>query len=200
MPPGQPLVPQQLPTGTAERTRLLLHAVTQGRGTACATCGEGVSSHEVLMSIGTGFRLSPHCLKCLARELGHTPEALCAHLAAWFRHRACYADAWAESTRLEGGEPAALRRGADNQTVDSAAAAGLVMDEPDVSWDAGDLGCGELVMELRLRLREMAPGEVLQVRALDPGAPEDLPAWCALTGHTLVRAQHPQYDIRRKEQ
>lgn len=199
MPPGPPLVPQQLPTSTAERTRLLLHAVTHGRGTACATCGEGVTSHEVLMSIGTGFRMSPRCLRCLAGELGHTPEALCAHLAAWFRHRACYADAWAESTRLEGAEPEALMRGAHLE-ADSAAAAGLVMDEPDARWDAGHMGCGELVMELRLRLREMRPGEVLQVRALDPGAREDLPAWCALTGHALVRAQHPQYDIRRKEQ
>jgi NifU-like protein involved in Fe-S cluster formation/TusA-related sulfurtransferase len=53
-------------------------------------------------------------------------------------------------------------------------------------WDAGDLGCGELVLELRGRLAAM-PGQVLRVIALDPGAPEDIPAWCRLTGHALVR-------------
>ncbi len=51
-------------------------------------------------------------------------------------------------------------------------------------WDAGNLGCGELVLELRGRLTAM-PGQVLRVIALDPGAPEDIPAWCRLTGHKL---------------
>jgi tRNA 2-thiouridine synthesizing protein A len=56
----------------------------------------------------------------------------------------------------------------------------------DETWDAGDLGCGPLVLELRKRLRQM-PGRVLRVRALDPAAPIDLPAWCRLTANELVR-------------
>jgi tRNA 2-thiouridine synthesizing protein A len=67
------------------------------------------------------------------------------------------------------------------------------------TWDAGDMGCGELVMLLRLRLNALPPGSVLRLVARDPGAPEDLPAWCRLTGHRLVRAAHPVYDIQRKE-
>ena len=68
-------------------------------------------------------------------------------------------------------------------------------------WDAGDLGCGELVRELRLspHARIISPGQVLRLVALDPGAPADLPAWCRLTGHTLLAAEHPVYLIRRKE-
>ncbi len=53
-------------------------------------------------------------------------------------------------------------------------------------WDAGDLGCGELVLELRARLLA-APGRVHRVIALDPGAPEDIPSWCRMTGHELVQ-------------
>ena len=53
-------------------------------------------------------------------------------------------------------------------------------------WDAGELGCGELVLDLRDRLRA-APGKILRVVALDPGAPEDIPSWCRMTGHTLVQ-------------
>ncbi len=56
----------------------------------------------------------------------------------------------------------------------------------DAVWDAGELGCGELVLGLRKRLHAM-PGRVLKVVALDPGAPEDLPAWCRMTGHELLR-------------
>jgi tRNA 2-thiouridine synthesizing protein A len=68
-----------------------------------------------------------------------------------------------------------------------------------LEWNAGELGCGELVLELRRRLEAMAPGQVLKLTALDPGAPADLPAWCRMTGHTLVNRQHPVYLIRRKE-
>lgn len=55
----------------------------------------------------------------------------------------------------------------------------------DAEWDAGDLGCGPLVLDLRKRLRTM-PGRVLKLRALDLGAPEDLPAWCRITRNELV--------------
>lgn len=69
----------------------------------------------------------------------------------------------------------------------------------DAEWDAGEMGCGDLVMELRMRLLGMKPGQVLRLVARDPGAPEDLPAWCRLTGHALLGAEHPVYRIRRKE-
>ncbi len=65
-------------------------------------------------------------------------------------------------------------------------------------WDAGDLGCGELVLELRGRLAAMQPGEVLRLVARDPGAPADIPAWCRMTGHVLESSEPPIYHIRRK--
>jgi tRNA 2-thiouridine synthesizing protein A len=65
-------------------------------------------------------------------------------------------------------------------------------------YDAAEMGCGELVLVLRKRLLGLAPGAVLRVRATDPGAPEDLPAWCRLTHHTLLEQRHPFYWIRRR--
>jgi tRNA 2-thiouridine synthesizing protein A len=70
----------------------------------------------------------------------------------------------------------------------------------DGEWDAGDLGCGELLLELRLRLRRLPPGSLFHLVARDPGAKEDLPAWCRLTGHRLAQAAHPSYVIRTKEE
>jgi tRNA 2-thiouridine synthesizing protein A len=70
---------------------------------------------------------------------------------------------------------------------------------PDDEWDAGDMGCGELVMHLRVRLKPMQPGQIFKLIARDPGAREDLPAWCRLTGHRLQYADHPVYLIGRRE-
>ena len=71
------------------------------------------------------------------------------------------------------------------------------MKEPQAVWDAGDMGCGELVLELRMRLQELKSGEVIKLLASDPGAPEDLPAWCKMTGHSLIKTAHPEYWIEK---
>jgi len=61
------------------------------------------------------------------------------------------------------------------------------------------MGCGELVMGLRIRLQPMKPGQILKLTATDAGVPEDLPAWCRLTGHKLFFFHHPEYWIQRRE-
>jgi tRNA 2-thiouridine synthesizing protein A len=65
-------------------------------------------------------------------------------------------------------------------------------------WDAGMMGCGELILELRLRLDRLPPGASLTLIARDPGVPEDLPAWCRMTGHHLREAAPPHFVIERK--
>jgi len=74
-----------------------------------------------------------------------------------------------------------------------------LMTSSEQEWDAGDMGCGDLVLELRARVGSLGPGEVLKLIARDPGAPADVPAWCRLTGHRLVSGHHPVYLIQRKE-
>lgn len=63
----------------------------------------------------------------------------------------------------------------------------LMLAEDD-TWDAGELGCGDLVIGLRKRLRAM-PGKTLKLVARDPGASEDLPSFCRMTGDTLVHVE-----------
>lgn len=65
-------------------------------------------------------------------------------------------------------------------------------------WDAGNMGCGELILELKLRLGPLSPGSTFKLIARDPGVPEDLPAWCRMTGHRLVSAAPPEFLIERK--
>ncbi len=69
----------------------------------------------------------------------------------------------------------------------------------DHEWNAGDMGCGELVLELGMKLKQYESGAVIKLTALDPGAREDIPAWCRMTGHTLIESEHPTYYIRRRQ-
>ncbi len=46
--------------------------------------------------------------------------------------------------------------------------------------------CALLTPAIRARLREMAPGQVLEVRVNDPTARLDIEAWCQLSGNSLL--------------
>ena len=67
--------------------------------------------------------------------------------------------------------------------------------------DGGDRTCVALLIELRARITQLAPGTVIHLIATDPAAPLDLAAWCHLTGHTYlgpVREPHgaPAFALR----
>jgi len=64
-------------------------------------------------------------------------------------------------------------------------------------FDGGDTGCGELLLDLLLFMKKQPAGAVIQVRALDPGAPLEIPAWCRLTRHELLASEHPIYKIQK---
>ena len=72
----------------------------------------------------------------------------------------------------------------------------------DVFYDFEEMSCGDLLMALLKAMRPLPAGTLVEVRALDPGAPIDIPAWCRMTGHALlVRAGGPQnthYLIRKE--
>lgn len=65
-------------------------------------------------------------------------------------------------------------------------------------WDAGETGCGQLIVGLKQRLSVLNPGDVLEVVARDAGAPIDLFVWCRMTGHALLSESHPVYLIQRR--
>ncbi|MFN8499635.1 MAG: sulfurtransferase TusA family protein [Anaerolineae bacterium] len=47
--------------------------------------------------------------------------------------------------------------------------------------------CALLTPAIRARLREMAPGQVLEVRVDDPMARDDMASWTRLAGHELLQ-------------
>lgn len=55
-----------------------------------------------------------------------------------------------------------------------------------VTLDACGLQCPGPIMKVFQAMKDAAPGQVLTVRATDPGFPEDIKAWCAKTGNRLL--------------
>ena len=64
----------------------------------------------------------------------------------------------------------------------------------------GELGCGDLIYELREQFTRVRPGSTVRIVSDDPGGPSDIPAWCRMTGRTLVAADRPYYIIREREE
>lgn len=57
---------------------------------------------------------------------------------------------------------------------------------PDATLDCTGLFCPQPVIRTAARIREMQPGQILQVRATDPGFQIDLPAWCRSQRHEFL--------------
>jgi 5-methyltetrahydropteroyltriglutamate--homocysteine methyltransferase len=59
--------------------------------------------------------------------------------------------------------------------------------EPDASFDGGDLDCGGgLLLLIRRQIDPLEPGRVLEILSTDSTVEVELPAWCRLTGNELV--------------
>jgi tRNA 2-thiouridine synthesizing protein A len=58
-----------------------------------------------------------------------------------------------------------------------------------LEYDATGLLCPLPVLRANRKMRELAVGGVLTVRATDPAAEQDFPAYCRQTGHELVSAR-----------
>lgn len=58
---------------------------------------------------------------------------------------------------------------------------------PDVSFDGGDLDCGNgLLLLIRKHIDPLPRGGLLEIQSREISVEEDLPAWCRLTGNELV--------------
>ncbi len=200
-----------VPAGDLDaRTQALQATVASLTGRRCASCDGMLCGHGAVLAVVLGYKHAPRCARCIAVELHEPAASLAERALQWIVRRECFAHVWRHASADEGhavaDRPACL-------FADSPSPAPIADRPPDGSrrtysaaalaaaeYDAGDLGCGDLVLELRTQLSALAGGAVLHVTARDPAAPVDLPAWCGLTGHTLLSSDHPHYLIQRKRE
>ena len=67
-------------------------------------------------------------------------------------------------------------------------------------WNAGDAGCGSLILGLKRQINAIPPGGLLEVTAESRGAAIDIPAWCRLARLELVDARHPVYVLKKQDE
>ncbi|AKH21097.1 sulfurtransferase TusA family protein [Sedimenticola thiotaurini] len=63
--------------------------------------------------------------------------------------------------------------------------------------DARRLLCPMPVIRVQDRVKELAPGTRVEAVCTDPGALNDIPAWCRINGHKLIetRTEDNEYII-----
>ncbi len=69
-------------------------------------------------------------------------------------------------------------------------------DMPDATLDATGLACPQPMLQAKRALKPLAPGQTLEVRATDPGAPEDLAALARRGGHELLVSEREGHGFR----
>ena len=63
------------------------------------------------------------------------------------------------------------------------------MSSADRMLDCSGLFCPEPVARTAAQVREMQPGQVLEILGDDPGMQIDIPAWCLSHGHQFLGAK-----------
>lgn len=61
--------------------------------------------------------------------------------------------------------------------------------------DARRLLCPMPVIRAQNRVAELQPGDVLEVTCTDPGALNDIPAWCRINGHTVLATRRDGNEV-----
>ncbi|HET8706964.1 MAG TPA: sulfurtransferase TusA family protein [Pseudomonadales bacterium] len=61
--------------------------------------------------------------------------------------------------------------------------------QPTHELDARRLLCPLPVIRTQKKIRELKAGDHLTVYATDPGVQHDIPAWCRIHGHHLIRCE-----------
>lgn len=176
----------------------------------CAECRAPVCDRQAVISRVLGGGEVARCLDCLGRTLGSTPEQLCQLVGRYLAQRECHRKAWlaARPCGREGQAPCCPSRLECSASPPDWFRAELFrapepeLPEPDAVVDAEESGCGDLMVLLMRSIRRLPAEGVLQLIARDPGAAEDIPAWCRLTGHLLLAGRTgpdgATYYIRRK--
>lgn len=65
------------------------------------------------------------------------------------------------------------------------------------TFDAKGMKCPLPVLKARKLIKELQPGDILEVDATDPGAPKDFAHFCEVTGNKLLEGSEPEPGVFR---
>ncbi|MDP2816099.1 MAG: sulfurtransferase TusA family protein [Rectinemataceae bacterium] len=58
--------------------------------------------------------------------------------------------------------------------------------KPDRTTDVKGMSCPMPLLKTKKAIESMASGQILEVLGTDPGSKNDLPSWCARSGHEFL--------------
>ena len=61
--------------------------------------------------------------------------------------------------------------------------------------DARNMLCPLPVIKTQDRAAELEPGDILEVVCTDPGALNDIPAWCRINGHEVIGTAQTEDEV-----
>jgi len=61
--------------------------------------------------------------------------------------------------------------------------------------DVRHLLCPLPVIRTQQKVKELRPGDILEVVSTDPGALQDIPAWCRVHGHRVLAATEREREV-----
>ena len=61
--------------------------------------------------------------------------------------------------------------------------------------DARNLLCPMPVIRAQDKVAELQPGDELEIRCTDPGALNDIPAWCRINGHKVIDSKRENGEV-----
>ena len=64
-----------------------------------------------------------------------------------------------------------------------------------VQLDARRLLCPMPVIRTQNAVSELRCGDVLEVTCTDPGVKNDIPAWCRINGHKVLKISEKEHEI-----
>ncbi|MHB8346249.1 MAG: sulfurtransferase TusA family protein [Acidiferrobacterales bacterium] len=61
--------------------------------------------------------------------------------------------------------------------------------------DARNLLCPMPVIRTQNKMATLRAGDIMEVRCTDPGALQDIPAWCRISGHDVLGSRIEDGDV-----
>lgn len=81
--------------------------------------------------------------------------------------------------------------------IQSWGSVGVDMIQADVKLDTLGYFCPMPIIMTSKKIKELVPGQVLEVVSDDEGIKKDMPAWCQTTGHEMVGLEEEGSDAKR---
>ncbi len=66
---------------------------------------------------------------------------------------------------------------------------------PHYTLDAKRLMCPMPVIRTQDKVAELKPGDILEVTCTDPGALNDIPAWCRINSHEVISSSEHKGEV-----